>query len=106
MVGKLSKIATGQLYTHVSNSRVDVDFMADVAESCGIPEAKVTALRKAVNAHHFLRILGTDKITEICDKLCLLAAQRCRDHTGGAFEMECVMTDYNGTILGRANVKG
>ena len=106
MVGKLSKIATGQLYTHVSNSRVDVDFLADVAESCGIPEAMVTTLRKAVNAHHFLRILGTDKITEICDKLCLLAAQRCREHTGRAFEMECVMTDYNGTILGRANVKG
>ena len=106
MVGKLSKIATGQLYTHVSSSRVDVDFLAGVAASCGVPEATVIALRKAVNAHHFLRILGTDKITEVCDQLCLLAAQRCRDHTARAFEMECVMTDYNGAILGRANVKG
>ena len=106
MVGKLSKIATGQLYTHVSNSRVDVDFLAGVAAGCGVPEATLMALSKAVNAHHFLSILGTDKITEICDKLCFLAAQRCRDHTGRAFEMECVMTDYNGTILGRANVKG
>ena len=103
MVGKLSKIATGQLYTHVSNSRVDVDFMAGVAESCGVPEAMVIALKKAVNAHHFLMILGTDKITEICDKLCFLAAQRCRDHTGRAFEMECVIADYNGAILGRAS---
>jgi len=51
-------------------------------------------------------MLGTDKITEICDKLCLLAAQRCGDHTGGSLEMECVMTDYNGTVLGRANAKG
>ena len=106
MVGKISKIASGQLYTHVSNSRVDVDFLAGVAASCGIPEGTVTALRKAVNAHHFLRILGTDKATEICNKLCLLAAQRCRDHSGRAFEMECIMSDYNGTILGRADVKG
>jgi len=106
MVGKLSKIATGQLYTHVSNSGVDVDFLAGVAASCGIAEATVTALRKAVNAHHFLRMLGTNKITEICNKLCLLAAQRCRDHSGRAFEMECIMSDYNGTILGRADVKG
>lgn len=106
MVGKLSKMAAGYLYTHVSDSKVDVDFLADVAASRGVPEATVIALRKAVNAHHFLRILGTDKITEICDKLCLLAAQRWRDHTGGALETECVMTDYNGTILGRASVKG
>jgi len=106
MVGKLSKIAAGHLYTHVSHSKVRVDFLTDVAASCGVPEASVIALRKAVNAHHFLRILGMDKITEVCDKLCLLAARKCRDHTGGVLEVECVMTDYNGTILGRANVRG
>jgi len=106
MVGKLSKIAVGHLYTHVSKSKVDVGFLAGVAASCRVPEAAVIALRKAANAHHFLKILGMDKITEICDKLCLLAARKCRDHTGGAVEVECVMTDYNGTILGRADVKG
>lgn len=106
MVGKLSKMAAGHLYTHVSNSRVHVDFLADVAASCGVPEAAVIAMRKAVNAHHFLKMLGMDKSNEICDNLCLLAAQRCRDRTGGTLETECVMTDYNGTILGRANVKG
>lgn len=106
MVGKLSKLATGHLYTHVSHSKVDVDFLAGVAASCGVPEAAVIELRKAVNAHHFSRMLDMDKITEICDKLCLLAARKCRDHTGGVLEVECVMTDYNGTILGRANVKG
>jgi cobalt-precorrin-5B (C1)-methyltransferase len=105
MVGKLSKIAAGHLYTHVSNSRVDVDFLAGVAASCGVPEATVITMRKAVNAHHFLRMLGMEKSTEICDNICLLAARRCREHTGGAFETECVMTDYNGTVLGRANVK-
>ncbi|MBT9148673.1 MAG: cobalt-precorrin-5B (C(1))-methyltransferase [Dehalococcoidia bacterium] len=106
MVGKLSKIAAGHLYTNVSDSRVDVDFLAGVAASGGVPEATVIALRKAANAHHFLQILGTDKITKICDKLCLLAARRCREYVKGALEVECVMTDYNGTILGRASVKG
>jgi len=106
MVGKLSKLAAGYLYTHVSHSKVHVDFLADVAASCGVAEATLITLRKAVNAHHFLRILGTDKITEVCGKLCLLAAGKCRDYTSGVLEVECVMTDYNGTILGRANVRG
>jgi cobalt-precorrin-5B (C1)-methyltransferase len=106
MVGKLSKIAAGHLYTHVSDSKVGVDFLADVAASCAVPEATLMMLRKAVTAHHFLNILTSSGVTEVCNRLCLLAVQRCREHVKGALEVECVMTDYNGTILGRANVKG
>lgn len=105
MVGKLTKIATGHLYTHVSDSKVDIDFLAGVATSCGVPETAVTALRKAVTAHHFLKMLPPGDVTGVCDKLCLLAAQRCREYVKEALEVDCVMADYNGTILGRASVK-
>lgn len=106
MVGKLSKIAAGHLYTHVSDSKVDMNFLAGVAASCGVPEATVIALRKAVTAHHFLKILTPGDVTGVCNKLCLLATRRCQEYVKEALEVECVMTDYNGTILGRANVKG
>ncbi|MCL0093584.1 cobalt-precorrin-5B (C(1))-methyltransferase [Dehalococcoidia bacterium] len=106
MVGKLSKIAAGHLHTHVNDSRVDMNFLAGVAASCGLPKATIIAVRKAVTAHHFLKILAPSDVPGICDKLCVLAARGCREYVKGALEVECVMTDYSGIILGRANVQG
>ena len=65
----------------------------------------MAASQEAVNAHHFLKILRADNIGKVCDKLCLLAAQRCREYGQEMFEVECIMSDYNGIILGKANVK-
>jgi hypothetical protein len=32
-----------------------------------------------------------------------LAARKCREHTKEKFEIECIMSDYEGVILGRGN---
>ena len=106
MVGKLSKVAHGDFYTNTDSSKVDVAFLAAVATGCDVPQSVVTVSEKAVTAHHFLKIIGEDNIKGLCDRLCLLAAEKCRDHVRGVLEVECVMSDYNGTILGRADVKG
>ena len=106
MVGKLSKIAKGDFYTNVSDSKIDVNFLARVAASCGVPQPAVATSQEAVSAHHFLKIVGEDNIKKVCGRLCLLAAQSCRRYVGGAFAIECVMSDYSGTIVGRAHVEG
>lgn len=106
MAGKLSKIAAGHLYTHVGSSRVEINFLADVARSCGVPDSAVAAMKKAVNAHHFLRLAEKSELTQICNLLCSLAAKVCREHVKRAVEVECVMTEYNGTILGRGYAEG
>ena len=105
MVGKLSKIANGDLYTNVSDSKIDVNFLARMAASCGVPQSVVATSQEAMNAHHFLKTLGEDNVKKVCDGLCLLAAQSCRRHVDGAFAVECVMSDYDGTVLGRAYVE-
>jgi hypothetical protein len=38
-----------------------------------------------------------------CEQLCLLAAEKCREKAGGRFEVECIMSSYDGMILGRAH---
>ena len=106
MIGKISKVATGYLYTNVSDSRVDIGLLAGVAASCGVPDKMVKALRGAVTANHFRRMLPPEYTKEFCDKLCLLAAAKCREHVGGKLEVECIITDYEGVILGRASAKG
>ncbi len=106
MIGKISKLAAGHLYTNVSDSKVDIAFLAEVAIGCGIPDETVKVLRGAVTANHLRRMLPPEHIKEFCDKLCLLAARICREQSEEELEVEYVMTDYDGIMLGRANAKG
>ena len=106
MTGKLSKLAAGHLYTNVSHSRVDIGFLAGVAASCGVPDKMVKALWAAVTANHFRKMLSPEHTGKFCDRLCLLAAKKCREEAGGKLEVECIMTSYDGIILGRGNAKG
>lgn len=105
MMGKLSKLAAGHMYTNVSDSKVDIDFLAGVAAGCGVPEKIVQSLRGAVTANHLRKMLPPEHSQKFCNRLCLLAAKKCRDEAGGRLEVECVMTSYDGVILGRGNAK-
>ena len=106
MIGKVSKLAAGYLYTNVSDSSVDIGFLAEVATSCGVPDEVLRVCRDAVTANHFRRILPLDYIPDFCDKLCLLAARKCSEHTGGELEVECIISSSDGVILGRGDAKG
>jgi cobalt-precorrin-5B (C1)-methyltransferase len=105
MTGKISKLAAGHLYTNVSDSKVDIGFLAEVAAGCGVPDKMVKALHAAVTANHFRKMLPPEHTRKFCDQLCLLAAKKCREEVGGKLEVECIMTSYDGVILGRANAK-
>jgi cobalt-precorrin-5B (C1)-methyltransferase len=106
MMGKISKLAAGHLYTNVSHSKVNIAFLAGVAASCGMPDEMVKVLRGAVTANHLRKMLPPEHTRRFCDQLCLLAAKKCREKAGGKLEVECIMTSYDGIILGRANAKG
>ncbi|MFH1003716.1 MAG: cobalt-precorrin-5B (C(1))-methyltransferase, partial [Chloroflexota bacterium] len=56
MVGKMSKLAAGHLYTNISDSRVDIGLLTEVAAGAGVPQATVRALRGAVTANHLRRM--------------------------------------------------
>jgi cobalt-precorrin-5B (C1)-methyltransferase len=106
MTGKISKLAAGHLYTNVSDSKVDIGFLAEVAAGCGVSDEILNDLKVAVTANHFRKILPPEYTRKFCDKLCQLAAGRCRAKTGEKLEVECIMTSYDGTILGRADARG
>jgi cobalt-precorrin-5B (C1)-methyltransferase len=103
MMGKLSKLAAGHMYTNVSDSKVDISFLTSLAVDCGVPEEAIQSLRKAVTANHLRKMLPPEHTTKFCNRLCLLAAKRCRHKAGGKLEVECIMTSYDGIILGRGH---
>tara|TARA_B100000315_G_scaffold247880_1_gene277176 strand:- start:182 stop:1282 length:1101 start_codon:yes stop_codon:yes gene_type:complete len=105
MIGKISKLAVGHLYTNTSHSKVDISFLVKVAASCGVSEEMVKVLQESVTANHFRKMLPAEYTECFSNKLCLLAARKCREHTKGKLEIGCIMSDYEGVILGRGNAR-
>jgi len=103
MVGKISKIAAGHLYTNISDSQVDIGFLVGVAAACGLPQEKLDELKGAVTANHLRRMLPEPYERKFCDKLCRLAAEKCLEKAGSKLEVSCIMSDYNGKVLGKSH---
>jgi cobalt-precorrin-5B (C1)-methyltransferase len=106
MIGKISKLAAGNFYTNISHSRIDIGFIASVAARAGIPHEIVEALTGAVTANHVRKMLSPQYAADLCNRLCALAAMKCREATGNKMEIECIITNNEGVILGRADEKG
>ncbi|MBI2860999.1 MAG: cobalt-precorrin-5B (C(1))-methyltransferase [Chloroflexi bacterium] len=100
MIGKISKLAAGHLQTSSTKCDIDIAFLARVATSCGISAAIAATLGGAVTANHLRRMLPPGKVREFCDRLCLMAAENCQA-AGGEIEVQCIMTDPEGAIIGR-----
>lgn len=106
MVGKLSKTAQGKFHLHVSVSQVDPLFLAEVAAGCGAPAGVVAEIKGANTARHFQEICIRDGITSVFDRLCEHCCIEMREYVKAAFTIETIMTDFEGPLLGRAEVEG
>lgn len=102
MIGKMSKIAAGVFQTHASHSRVDTGFLAEIARSCGLPPDMVSRTRESNTARHFYEILPEPEAGRVFSRLCEVAAGRCRQHTRGRLNVECILVAFDGQVLGRA----
>ena len=103
MVGKISKLVDGHLYTNISDGAVNIGLLVQTTAGCGLPDDTIQSLNGAVTANHFRRMLPEQYAREVFNRLCRLAAQKCREHVHGVLDVECIMTDPDGVILGRAD---
>jgi cobalt-precorrin-5B (C1)-methyltransferase len=104
MIGKLSKIAAGHLQTHVAGNQVDCKFLAKVAQEQGAAEELSAAIRNANTARHVQELVESAGLDAFFEKICQLAATNCKAQAAGKIAMEVVMFDFNGRILGRAEM--
>lgn len=106
MIGKLSKIAAGHLQTHAGKCTVEQSFLAQVATDCGAAPATAEAIAVANTCREFAEICQASGLTIVFDRLCQMAAENCLAHVSGKLAFECLLTDFNGQVLGRGKVDG
>lgn len=102
MIGKLSKIAEGEFYTHARQSAVNLDSLATIAESLGAAAEVVEKIRRGNTAREAQEIVLAHAVEGFFDRIAERVSRNCHDYVEGTFAVETVITDFEGAVLGRA----
>jgi len=100
-IGKLSKMAAGVKQTHVKGSKVDMNFLAELAKSCNANEQLVDCIKKANSARHVLEIIKEHNLDEFFKKICEKVYEHMRNNSEKKVLLEVILFDFDGKILSR-----
>ena len=102
MIGKVAKLATGQMQTHVAGGSVDVAFLADLAREAGATPSLVDAIRGANTGRHVEDLVDAADFPAFHDHVARRAAATCNAFVGRRLVLEVVLFDFEGRVLARA----
>jgi cobalt-precorrin-5B (C1)-methyltransferase len=102
MIGKLAKLAAGQLQTHEAGGKVDMPFLADVARQAGGSPELVASVANANTARHVEELIESAGRAAFFDQIARRVATTCSDHIAQRIEVEAILFDFEGRILARA----
>ncbi len=100
-IGKLAKMAAGVKQTHVKGSKVDTNFLAELAKSCKAEDKVVEQIKKANTARHAQDIVLENKIEGFFDMVCSKVYKHMRNYSENKVPIEVMLFDFDGNILGR-----
>ena len=100
-IGKLTKIAMGVKQTHVKGSKVDMDFLADIAQKCNTSKETIDEIKKANTARHVQEIIVKNKVEGFFDAICKEVYDQMRAHSENKVEIQVILFDFDGCALGR-----
>jgi len=105
-VAKMSKLAMGLLDLHSKRGTVDFGFLASTAEACGVRPERVAAIRSANTALEAFSLAGEDAVA-LGDRVAKLARATAAEVVRGAgIDVEVVVFDRGGKLVGRAPFEG
>jgi cobalt-precorrin-5B (C1)-methyltransferase len=99
-IGKLAKMSMGVKQTHVKGSKVDMEFLSELAKRCGSPQQVQDAIKKANTARHVFEIINEKNISGYFDMVCSEAHRQLGKYSENKFEIEVIMFDFDGKVIG------
>jgi len=100
-IGKLTKIAMGVKQTHVKGSKVDMDFLAKIAQKCNATKETIQEIKNANTARHVQEIITKNKVDGFFTTVCKEAYEQMRVHSENKVELHVILFDFDGCALGR-----
>ena len=100
-IGKLTKMGMGVKQTHVKGSKVDMEFLAELAQKCNASSDTIQEIKKANTARHVFEIVSTKNLKGYFDLVCAEVYNQLRKHSEEKFEINVIMFDFDGNTIGK-----
>lgn len=106
-MGKVTKLAQGEVHTHARKASVDLGLVAKLAQTAGAPADTVAKIAAGTTARYALELSADQPWQQaFLNALCAQAAQTAKDHVlakGGQLIVESWLYDFDhGVIIGKA----
>jgi len=100
-IGKLTKMGMGVKQTHVKGSKVDMEFLAELAQKCHASSDTIQEIKKANTARHVFEIVSAKNLKGYFDLVCAEVYNQLRKHSEEKFEINVIMFDFDGNTIGK-----
>jgi cobalt-precorrin-5B (C1)-methyltransferase len=100
-IGKLAKMAAGVKQTHVKGSKVDMNFLAELARKCNANERIIESIKTANTARHVSEIIIENNVNGFFEEICNKTYKHMRKHSEEKVPLDVILFDFDGNILAR-----
>ena len=100
-IGKLAKMAAGVKQTHVKGSKVDMNFLAQLAQKCDASESVIQNIKKANTARHVSEIIQENKIEGFFELICSETYKHMKKHSEEKVPIDVILFDFEGKVMAR-----
>ncbi|AFS79958.1 cobalamin biosynthesis protein CbiD [Candidatus Nitrosopumilus koreensis AR1] len=100
-IGKLAKMAAGVKQTHVKGSKVDMNFLAELAKKVNADEKIIQSIKKANTARHVSEIIQENNVSGFFELICSEVYRHMRKHSEEKVPIDVILFDFEGNILAR-----
>ena len=100
-IGKFAKMATGVKQTHVKGSKVNMDFLSELAKKCKADEDVVKKIKNANTARNVQEIILENNIDGFFDLICSEVYKQMRGHSENKIPIEIILFNFDGNVLAR-----
>ena len=102
-IGKLAKMAAGVKQTHVKGSKVDMNFLAELAKKANAKENVIQSIKKANTARHVSEIILENNVKGFFELICSETHKHMRNHSEQKIPIDIILFDFDGNILSRVS---
>lgn len=100
-IGKLAKMAAGVKQTHVKGSKVDMNFLAELARKSNATESIIQSIKKANTARHVSEIIQENNVEGFFELICSETYKHMRKHSEEKVPIDVILFDFDEKILAR-----
>ena len=100
-IGKLAKMAAGVKQTHVKGSKVNMNFLAELASKVNADNRVIKEIKKANTARHVSEIIQENNIDGFFELICSKVYKHMRKYNEGKVPIDIILFDFEGNVLAR-----